>query len=593
MFGELDEVIRKQIEVSEGGHKANKVMPLEEAVRKFVRPGMSIHVGHSYACPSAACREIIRQFWGKNPNFTLSTLGFISDLALFFFGNLVKRTIATFYGDSYPMPGPNPIYQKAYREGTVSMENWSILSFSLRLLAGALGLDFIPVNSLLGTTMEEENAKDYFKIEAPDGKVMGLARAIEPDLAFLHGWASDPAGNVIISPPYAEGATSARAAKEGTIVTVERIVSADFIKRYSHLVKIPSYLVKAVCLAPFGTHPGGLSNYGLEGELIGYEVDRDFIIHFREQCKDEKKLQNWADKWVLGCKNNEEYLFKLGHERISFLRGNSSKEAWESEIANTIPEMNLTEEFNPTEMMVVVGARVIAEKIRKQELRTILAGVGASNLAAWVAYYNLMEEEYDTDLMAEIGFFGYSPQPADPYIFNLKNVPQCRMLTDVNDILGSIVGAKTSKCIGALGAGQVDRCGNVNSTAIPQAKFFLVGSGGAADVQAGAREIVILTEHSPARLVGEVPYITCPGEKIKTVVTTKGILEKRDGEFVLTGYFPLDPGKDEETTVGEIVKECGWELKVAPKLERVELPSLNELLKVRTFDPHRFFLGEE
>ena len=163
----------------------------------------------------------------------------------------------------------------------------------------------------------------------------------------------------------------------------------------------------------------------------------------------------------------------------------------------------------------------------------------------------------------------------------------------MNDVLGSLVGARSNRCVGALGAGQVDRCGNVNSTAVPEHKLLLVGSGGAADVAAGAREVVILIDHLPVRLVEEVPYVTCPGEKISAVITTRGLMEKRDGELVLTGYFPEGDGNgDGEAEVAAIRENCGWDLQVAPDLERIEPPTLDELRSARMFDPHGFFLGK-
>ena len=590
MFGDFEDTIRRKTSISNSGMSADKVMPLTEAVERFIRPGMHVHIGHSLARPCAAAREIARQFWGKNPQFTMSTLGFTGDLAALFFGGLLKKAIATFYGDSYPMPGPNPVYQKAFSQGTVEMENWTILTFSLRLLAGALNMEYIPAISLIGTTMEQENSDDFFVVETPEGERMGFARALRPDISIIHGWAADPAGNVVCSPPYAEGPSSTRAAKEGTIVTVEKIVSADFIRRYSHFVKVPAYLVKAVCPAPLGSHPAGMPNYGLEREVVGYEVDREFLMDFREQCRDEEKLQAWTDEWILGCADHEEYVARLGHERIWYLKGKSAPDSWENEIEDSLPGMNPGGEYNAVEMMVAVGARVIAQKTREGGYRTILAGVGASNLAAWLAYYSLMEEGHDADLIAEVGFYGYNPQPADPYIFNLHNVPRCRMLTDIIDVLGSLVGAESSLCIGSLGAGQVDRLGNVNSTQIPEAKLYLVGSGGAADVAAGAREIVILIDHLPFRLVEQVPYVTCPGTSITAVVTTRGLLEKRDGELVLTGYFPAGDD-DAETAIADIKENCGWDLKVADDLEKIDPPTLDELRSARIFDPHGFFLG--
>jgi acyl CoA:acetate/3-ketoacid CoA transferase alpha subunit len=590
MFGEFNDVVRRKVEISESGLASDKVMPLKEAIAKYVKPGMNLHLGHSYARPCAAYQELARQFWGKDPGFTISTLGFTGDMNSVFCAGILKKAIATFYGDSYPMPGPNPVYQAAYRDGTVEMEHWTILTFSMRLLAGALGFDWIPGNSLIGTTLEQENSADFFKIDTPDGKEMGFVRALRPDITFLHGWAADPAGNLVCAPPYAETASSARGAKEGAIVTVEKIVDHDFIKRYSHFVKVPSYLVKAVCLTPFGSHPAGMSNYGLEKEVTGYEVDRDFIINLRNQCKDPEKLQAWMDEWVLGCADHDDYVKKLGHEHIWHLKGKSALNSWEDELSDAVPTMNAGPDYNPIEMMISVGARIIAKKSLENGYRTILAGVGASNLAAWLAYYSLREQDHDADLIAEVGFYGYSPQPADPFIFNLRNVPHCRMLTDINDVLGSIVGAESNRCVGSLGAGQVDMHGNVNSTCIPEFKLFLVGSGGAADVAAGAREIIIIMDHATFRLVEKVPYVTCPGDRISTVVTTKGVLEKRDGELIHTGYFPGEGGK--EAALADIIENCGWDLKVAGDVAEIERPTLEELQSARMFDPHSFFLGK-
>lgn len=593
MFGEFEEVIREKMEISESGLDADKVMPLGEAVERFVRPGMHLHIGHSFARPCAVVHELARKFWGKDPGFVMSTLGFTGDLVSMFCGGIIEHAIATFFGDSYPMPGPNPIYQKIYREGTVEFENWTILTFSLKILGGALGLDYIPANSLLGTTMEKENVEkgSYSVMEMPNGSRMGFATTLIPDVSFLHAWAADPAGNVVCVPPYAETASCARAAKEGTIVTVEKVVPWDFIRRYSHFVKVPSYLVKAVCPAPFGSHPAGLANYGLEKEFMGYETDREFLIDLREKCRDEDELQAWMDEYILGCEDHEEYLAKLGHRKIWYLKGKSAEDSWESEIEDMLPEMEAGRDYNRVEMMVAVGARLITRKALENGYRTILAGVGASNLAAWLAYYNLREQGHDADLMAEVGFYGYNPQPADPYIFNLRNVPQCRMLTDINDVLGSLVGSHSNRCVGSLGAGQVDRVGNVNSTAVPEHKLYLVGSGGAADVAAGAQEVVILIDHLPYRLVEEIPYVTCPGEKITTVVTTLGVLEKKDGELVLTGYYP--EGEGDGTEEVEAIKEnCGWDLKVADDLERIDPPTLEELRSARMFDPYGYFLGK-
>jgi acyl CoA:acetate/3-ketoacid CoA transferase beta subunit len=166
------------------------------------------------------------------------------------------------------------------------------------------------------------------------------------------------------------------------------------------------------------------------------------------------------------------------------------------------------------------------------------------------------------------------------------------MLTDVHTVLGSMVGAESNRAIGVLGAGQVDRRGNVNSTKVPEYKLFLVGSGGACDVALGAREMLVTVVQEKLRTPETVSYITAPGKRVRTLVTNMGVFEKPPGEedFVLTACFPAT-GADEREVVERIGAQCGWELRVARKLRRVEPPQRDELYDVRIFDPSRYFLG--
>jgi acyl CoA:acetate/3-ketoacid CoA transferase beta subunit len=73
-----------------------------------------------------------------------------------------------------------------------------------------------------------------------------------------------------------------------------------------------------------------------------------------------------------------------------------------------------------------------------------------------------------------------------------------------------------------------------------------------------------------------------------------GVFEKPEGqeEFVLTGLFPNSNARGEEETVRQIQAQCGWELRVASPLKRVEAPTARELRLLRIFDPRRLFLGK-
>jgi acyl CoA:acetate/3-ketoacid CoA transferase alpha subunit/acyl CoA:acetate/3-ketoacid CoA transferase beta subunit len=593
MFGQFREAVEDKISVAEAEvRSSNKVMDLPLAVSSLIRPGMQLHIAQAYQRPNAAIYELCRQFWGQDPEFTISSLGFIANMVLLVHGRLARRLITTFCGDSYPFPGPNRIYQEACRRGELEIENWSILSFCQRLLAGALGVDWMPTHSIIGSSMEEENRGDFYIASTPEGEKLGMVRAMHPDITLVHAWAADPAGNVLLLPPYAENVHAVFASKQGALVTVEKILPTSFLRRYSHFVKIPGYRVKAVCLAPMGVHPSGASNKGLE-EFEAYAEDEEFMLALRAACKDPQAMEDWTREWLHDIKDHDQYLEKLGYEKIWFLKGRAASDSWQSEMASRVPSIRDGLKANPTEMMVIEAARILRNKVKAKGYRNILAGIGASNLAAWKAWYDLRREDYQVELMAEVGFYGYTPRPSDPFIFNFRNIPTCSMLTDILTVLGSMVAAKSNSAIGILGAGQVDRSGNVNSTKIPEYDLFLVGSGGACDIALGADETMITVPQDSIRIPERVSYITAPGKRVRTVVTTMGVFEKLPGEedLALTAYFP-GLGKDARESVEKIRSRCGWDPRVAGFLREVEPAEKRELFDIRIFDPRRYFLGE-
>lgn len=569
----------------------DKVMDLKEAVRRFIRPGMHLHVTQSYMRPSAAVYEICRRFWGEDPRFTVSSLGFIANMVLLVHGGLVRRAITSFCGDHYPFPSPNRVYQEAWRDKRLEIENWTVLTLPQRLLAGALGVEWMPTHSLLGSSMVEENAGKVWVTEGPGGEPVCLVRALRPDLTILHAWAADPAGNVLMLPPYAEGVHAAFAAREGCLVTVEKVVDAAFLRRHSHLVKIPGYLVRAVCPVPLGVHPSGASNQGLP-ELEAYAEDEEFLLELREACRSEEELRRWEEEWLEGCPDHPAYLRKLGHERIWFLKGRAAPDAWWSELADRVPAICGSKEANPAELMITAASRLIQGKVRDKGYSTLLAGIGASNLAAWMARYGLAREGKTVELIAEVGFYGYTPLPGDPFIFGFRNIPTNIMLCEVLTVLGSMVGSQGHRCIGALGAGQVDRRGNLNSTCIPALGLWLVGSGGACDVATGAGETVVTVPLSKSRCVENVDYITAPGKRVSAVVTDRCVFEKLPGreELVLTAYYRACGYRDEREAVKDIDARCGWEVEAAPRLREMEPPTTEELRDIRLFDPRGYFL---
>jgi acyl CoA:acetate/3-ketoacid CoA transferase beta subunit len=418
---------------------------------------------------------------------------------------------------------------------------------------------------------------------------VGYVRALVPDVAIVHGWVADRAGNVIIGTPMNENLYGAMAARRGAVVTVERIVPTEFIRRHAHLVKLPGQYVRAVVEAPHGSHPGGMYGMG-EAELEGYAEDLDWILECRRAFRKPETADAWIKEWILDVPTHEAYLAKVGYAKIMETKGRADSDAWVSELESLSSKLPAPDApATAPEWMVVAAARMLQDKVRAHGYKTFLAGVGNSNLAAWLAGYELKQAGVDVEIMAETGMVGYLPRPAEPFVFSFRNFPSCKMLTDILHVMGIFMGGRHNACLGSLAAGQIDRYGNINSTIIP-GKTYVTGSGGANDITSSAREVIVSLLQSPQRFVDKVPYITAPGRTVRTVVSDLGVYEKEheDGALRLTGVFGNRP---EAQAVEAARAACGWDLAVAPRLRRFESPTADELALIRLFDPRRYFLG--
>ena len=88
------------------------------------------------------------------------------------------------------------------------------------------------------------------------------------------------------------------------------------------------------------------------------------------------------------------------------------------------------------EAMIVISARRIAGAGPRGGFETVLAGIGASNVACWLAERMLTEEGADVALISEIGIYGYAPRPGEPFVFSNRNIATARQLADVSVTLG-------------------------------------------------------------------------------------------------------------------------------------------------------------
>ena len=591
MHADYVDVIRRRLAIPPVDGP-DKVTTLDEAVRRLTVPGQTIFLGAAHGRPNALVRELVRQWWGRRPGWTLGCTGFGSPWTSLVVGGLVERLVTTFIGEGYPFPVPQALVGRAVLDGRVVVQNWSMLTLPLRLLAGAMGVPFTTTRSLLGSSMEEDNARDGDFVATDDpfggGGRVGLVRAFTPDLALFHAWAADRAGNVIAAAPLNENFYAAMAARRGAIVSVEKIVSTEFIRRHAELVKLPGQYVAAVVEAPFGAHPAGM--YGMNvPELEAYAEDLEFILGLRGAFRQPETAEAWIREWMLSVPDQAAYVAKLGYARIMEIKGRAHTDAWIAELESLASAIPTEATPNPGERMVVAAARLLSEKVRARGYRTYLAGVGNSNLAAWLSAYEMKAAGMDVEVMAETGMVGYLPRPAEPFVFSFRNFPSCKMLTDILHVMGIFMGGGENRCLGSLAAGQIDKRGNINSTIVP-GKTYITGSGGANDICSSAREVVVTLAQSRQRFVEKAPYVTAPGRRVTTVVSDLGVYEKADehGELVLTGVY-ADRAEGDAVAAARVA--CGWDLAVAPTLRRFEAPDPDQLRLVRMFDPRRYFLG--
>ncbi len=192
-------------------------------------------------------------------------------------------------------------------------------------------------------------------------------------------------------------------------------------------------------------------------------------------------------------------------------------------------------------------------------------------------------------------------RPAAELLYTMADPPNILGATQCLDMLGVMSLLQSGRVhLGFLGAAEVDRFGNLNSTEVRGAKGVvrLPGSGGACDIASLARRFVVLLEHGKQRLPERVSFLTSPGYGDgagwrrrmglprggpSAVITTKGVLRfGDDGQAYLASKHP-------GVEVDDILSNTGWSLRVDENLSETPAPSLEELKAIREYDREGFW----
>jgi glutaconate CoA-transferase, subunit A len=138
--------------------------------------------------------------------------------------------------------------------GRARFEEWSHMAMGMRFRAGAMGVPFLPMRSMLGSDLMGR-LPEAKQMQCPfTGETLLLVPALNPDVALIHVQRCDPYGNAQIDGLQFMDIDLAMAANR-VILSTERIVSNDQIRRRPDQTKIPFLAVDAVVEVPFGSAP--------------------------------------------------------------------------------------------------------------------------------------------------------------------------------------------------------------------------------------------------------------------------------------------------------------------------------------------------
>jgi glutaconate CoA-transferase subunit B len=243
--------------------------------------------------------------------------------------------------------------------------------------------------------------------------------------------------------------------------------------------------------------------------------------------------------------------------------------------------------FSKSEMMIVAAARALEGE------HVCFVGVGLPNIAVNLAKRTVAP---DLELVYEAGVFGARPARLPLSIGDPTIVTGSTAVVSMLELFGYYL-QRGLVDVGFLGAAQIDRFGNINTTVIgdyAHPTTRLPGSGGACEIAINARQVFVIMRQSLRSFVDRIDFRTSPGnlggaeqaERIRReggwlgrgptiVVTDLGVYR-----FDETGEMRLDalhPG----VTLEAVRETIGWDINVAPDLASTPPPTADELRLIR------------
>jgi len=306
----------------------DKTISLSEAVTKFVFSGCHLSIGGFTASrnPMAAVYEIIRQ---KISNIHLYAHSNGQGVDELIGAGCVSRLEIAYAGTGRFAP-TCVRFKKAAQSGAIAIEDYSNYQMTLRFMAGAMGVPFLPTRSSLGTDIIEKwGFSRQVRSEDPrlpdqklrvmdnpfgswgDAPKLVLVPAINCDVTIIHVQKADLEGTVRMEGLSFSDVEQAKCARH-LIVTCEELVSSDFLKASPDQNQIPSFCVDAVVHIPYGAYPTACYRY--------YDYDPAYLNAYRKNAEDNSLYNAYLEEFVYGVSDHQGLLDKIGNGRLDAIK---------------------------------------------------------------------------------------------------------------------------------------------------------------------------------------------------------------------------------------------------------------------------------
>lgn len=283
-----------------------KVMSLEEAAA-LVTDGMTVGIGGSTMSrtPMAMIWELVRQ---RRQDLSVSRCITSTDGDILFGAGVSKHIMTSWFCQGI-LWGLSKVLRHHSETGAATYEEWSHLAMGMRFRAGAMGVPFMPMRSMLGSDVARLRPEAK-QIDCPfTGEKLMLIPALNPDVALIHVPRCDAYGNAQIDGLQFMDIDLAMAANS-VILTTERIVSNDQIRRAPDQTKIPFFCVDAVVEVPYGAAPHEC--FGL------YEPMMKHLAAYVAQVNADPVggMQDYLEKHFYEPKTWNDYLALIGMDEL-------------------------------------------------------------------------------------------------------------------------------------------------------------------------------------------------------------------------------------------------------------------------------------